>query len=57
MNKKQILAEIKNLASCNGFYSRLYDFIINDETGPEFLDFLERQRFSDVINMILFLES
>lgn len=58
MNRTQILDAIRKLASSQGFYSRLYNFLSDGSEGAEeALCELEQQNFSDTVDMILYLES
>ena len=54
MNREEIIDTILSLSKSQGFYQRIYDQIIDDE---ETLEYLERQKFKDVIDLIMFLES
>jgi len=54
MNREQILAAVRNLAMSQGFYGRLLEQLENNE---ELLDNLVEQNFSDVVDMVLYLES
>lgn len=54
MNKEEILNSIKSLASGQGFYGRLYEQLYDNE---EALEFLEKQNFKDIIDLILYLET
>ena len=54
MNREQILAAIRELAMSQGFYGRLLQAIDEDES---ILDKLEEQNFSDVVDMVLWIES
>lgn len=53
MDKEAILSAIQNLACSQGFYGRLLRDITED---PSILDYLAEQRFTDVVDMVLFLE-
>lgn len=55
MNREEIINSIKDLAKCQGFYSRLYDYILTDNS-EEFISELESQNFKDTIDLILYLE-
>lgn len=59
MNKEQILAAIKDLAKSQGFYSRLLGSIeeADEETRNKFLRNLEAQKFRDVVDLVIYLES
>lgn len=54
MNREQILAAVRNLAMSQGSYGRLLEQLENNE---ELLDNLVEQNFSDVVDMVLYLES
>ena len=54
MNRDQILNNIKMLAQSQGSYGRLYSQLKDNE---EALQYLEAQQFTDVVDLILFLES
>lgn len=53
MDKTEILEAIAGLACSQGSYGRLYEQIKDNE---EALDYLADQKFSDVVDMIMFLE-
>ena len=53
LNKTEILEAIAGLARSQGSYGRLYEQIKDNE---EALDYLADQKFSDVVDMIMFLE-
>lgn len=53
MNKQQIIDAIKSLSSHQGYYSRLYSILLDNE---EYLTYLESQKFRDIVDMIMFLE-
>lgn len=53
MTKDQILDAIKSLAMSQGFYGRLLSEI---DENPDILDELEEQRFSDSVDMVMYLE-
>lgn len=55
MGKEQILSAIKMLACSQGFYGRLYEAIMEDETN-EIIDTLVEQNFKDTLDMVLFIE-
>ena len=58
MNKNQILDAIKGLASCQGYYGRLYASLTDgSKESKRALDMLEEQNFSDVVDLIMFFES
>ena len=54
MDKDTIIDTILSLSKSQGFYKRIYDEIINNK---ETLEYLESQKFKDVIDLIMFLES
>lgn len=54
MNKEEILNSVKSLAKSQGFYGRLYEQLYDND---EALEFLEKQNFKDIVDMILFLET
>ena len=62
MNREQILACIDELSKSNGFYSRLKNAL---STGREempneyekFMRELEEQKFTDAVDLVLYLES
>lgn len=54
MNKEQILDAIYSLAHSQGFYGRLYEAIQEDDS---ILEELESQNFSDVVDLVLYLET
>ena len=57
MNKKEILNAIKNLASSQGFYGRLYEKLTDgSEESLKFLIELEHQNFKDSVDLIMWLE-
>jgi hypothetical protein len=53
MNKQEIYSTIKSLASSQGFYGRILDQI---DDHPEILDILEAQNFTDIVDLIMYLE-
>lgn len=53
MDKEQIYNAIKSLASSQGFYGRILDQI---DDHPEILDILEAQNFTDIVDLIMYLE-
>jgi hypothetical protein len=59
MNREQILETFRQLAQSQGFYGRLLTQIdnANEEDREEFLCNLEEQNFSDVVDLVLYLES
>lgn len=58
MNRTQILNAVSQLAASQGFYGRLYEALTNGtEESENFLDTMEEQNFSDVVDMVMWLES
>ena len=58
MNQQEILESIKNLASSQGFYGRLYEKLSdNSSESLEILEKLEDQNFKDTVDLVLYLES
>lgn len=58
MERNEILKAIKSLAASQGFYGRLYNKLIDgSDASEEILNKLEEQNFSDVVDMIMWLES
>ena len=53
MNREDILNSIKSLSMSQGFYGRLLRDIEQDSF---ILDELEKQKFNDVVEMVMFLE-
>lgn len=53
MNKQEILDIIKKLAKSQGFYSSLYEGLINN---PEYLEELSKLNIRDEVDLILYLE-
>lgn len=57
MNREEILNLVKTLASSQGFYTRLYQFLSeNSEESEEYLDLLVNKNFKDQIDLILYFE-
>lgn len=57
MNRKEILDAIKSLANSQGFYSHLYNIIIDgSDDSEEYLDLLESKNFTDVVDLVLYFE-
>lgn len=52
MNRKEIISAIESLATSQGFYSRILESL-----NEEYLDYLEKQNFKNVIDLVLFLET
>lgn len=53
MTRYEILDAIYNLASSQGSYCRLYEELQHND---EYLLYLEKQNFTDIIDLIMFLE-
>lgn len=53
MNKQEILNIVKRLAKSQGFYSNLYEELINN---PEYLEELSKLNIKDEVDLILYLE-
>ena len=53
MSKQQIIDAVKSLSSHQGYYSRLYNILLDNEG---YLTYLESQKFGDIVDMIMFLE-
>lgn len=57
MNKEEILKLVRTLASSQGFYTRLYQFLSEgSEESEEFLEHLENKNFKDQVDLILYFE-
>ena len=58
MNRLEILNTIKQLAQSQGFYSRMLNSINNldDDQKDELFSYLEEQKFSDSVELVLFFE-
>lgn len=57
MSKTEILNLIESLAKSQGFYSRLFKYLNeNNEESNEYLDFLESKNFKDEVDLILYFE-
>lgn len=54
MTKEEILDTIKTLAHSQGFYSRLY---ANIKDNDKALDYLVSQDFKNPVDLILFIET
>lgn len=58
MNKKQILTAIYTLALSQGSYGSLYNRLTDgSESSEQILSIMEKQNFSDVADMVMWLES
>ena len=57
MNRTEILKAIKELSSTQGFYTRVYNKLIDGSAESEtVLDELEAQDFKDIVDLIMYLE-
>lgn len=57
MNKEEIFETIKSLASSQGFYTRLYQYLSDESSESEdVLNMLEEKNFKDAVDLILYLE-
>lgn len=54
MNKEQIYDAIRSLASSQGSYCRLLEYVENNE---EYLEELEEHNFKDIVDLVLYLET
>ena len=58
MSRQEILGAIETLSRSQGFYGRLLERLTDGTDESEyFLDELESQNFSDVVDMVMYLES
>lgn len=62
MNREQIMEAIKQLAQCQGSYSRFYrDLCEMREEDPDRFDkamtMLEEKNFKDTVDLVMYLES
>lgn len=53
MSKEEIMEAIKALSHSQGFYSRLYEHLKEDEN---LLDFIARHNIKDTVDLVMFLE-
>ena len=58
MNREQILSTFRSLAMSQGFYGRLLDriYAVDEDTRENFLAELEEQNFSDVVDLVMYIE-
>lgn len=58
MKRDQILAAFRSLAMSQGFYGRLLDriYAVDEDTRENFLAELEEQNFSDVVDLVMYIE-
>lgn len=59
MNRTQIMNTIGTLANSQGFYSRIYNYLLSldEDDLNEVLDELEAQNFADAVDMVLYFET
>lgn len=59
MNRTEIMNTIGTLANSQGFYSRIYNYLLslNEDDLNEILDELEAQNFADAVDMVLYFET
>ena len=62
MKKEEILNAIKMLANSQGFYGRLYNNLMelkeeNEEEYNELMQNLENEQFSDVVDLVMYIEN
>lgn len=53
MNREQIYDAIESLAHSQGFYGRMLDYL---KENPKALDALVEQNFTDVVDLVMYLE-
>ena len=58
MNREQILDAFRSLAMSQGFYGRLLKQIndVDEETREAFLSDLESRNFSNVVDLVMWIE-
>lgn len=57
MTREEIISLVRTLASSQGFYTRLYQFLSEgSEESEDFLDMLEEKGFKDQVDLILYFE-
>lgn len=57
MNRTEILNAIRTLSETQGFYTRVYNKLIDGSAESEtVLDELEAQDFKDIVDLIMYLE-
>ena len=58
MNREQILATFRSLATSQGFYGRLLEQIysVDEETREAFLSNLESRNFRDDVDLVTWIE-
>lgn len=58
MNKEEIKAAFEMLAKSQGFYGRILKQIEEyPEEGEKFLTELEKYKFEDVVDLVMYIES
>ena len=58
MNAEQIINAVSTLANSQGFYGRLLERLTDGtESAKQCLDAMVAQNFSDVVDMVMWLES
>lgn len=57
MNRQEILSSIRNLSMSQGFYGKLYQFLIGGSDDAEkYIAELERQNFNDAVDLVMYIE-
>lgn len=57
MKKEEILEMVKSLASSQGFYTRLYQYLSEgSEESEDYLNMLEEKNFKDTVDLVLYFE-
>ena len=57
MNRQEILSSIRNLSMSQGFYWKLYQFLIGGSDDAEkYIAELERQNFNDAVDLVMYIE-
>lgn len=57
MTKDEIIGLVRTLASSQGFYTRLYQFLSEDsEDSRDYLNMLVEKKFEDPVDLILYFE-
>ena len=58
MDREQILDAVRELASSQGFYDRLYNGLTDGSwESDSFLDLMVQQSFSGPVDMVMWLEA
>ena len=57
MYRQEILSSIRNLSMSQGFYRKLYQFLIggSDDAEKDIAE-LERQNFNDAVDLVMYIE-